>query len=156
MFRFNVYRWFNPWGKCIFLRIFLNISRTYIWTIRIYITIYLRFTKGRFRGDKLPCRTLHFCSCFSRSLLFPLSYLSCLPLLKLYVPELLYRCCKLFWTIREIFKCILGWYYKICIFIFDIMIYLDVGLCFAMRSQKKCKKMLLLYEEYILIWIYFK
>ena len=40
------------------------------------------FTTGRLRGDKSPCRTLHFCSCLSRSLLFPLSYLSCLPPLK--------------------------------------------------------------------------
>ena len=45
------------------------------------ICTYLRFTKG-LRGDKSQCRTLHFCSCFSRSLLFPLSYLSCLPPLK--------------------------------------------------------------------------
>ena len=49
---------------------------------RVHMNIYLRFTKGRLRGDKSPCRTLHFCSCLSRSLLFPLSYLSCLPPLK--------------------------------------------------------------------------
>ena len=53
------------------------------------MNIYLRFTKGRLRGDKSPCRTLHFCSCLSRSLLFPLSYLSCLPPFKFSGIELL-------------------------------------------------------------------
>ena len=54
-----------------------------VFPVRVHMNIYLRFTKGRLRGDESPCRTLHFCSCFSRSLLFPLSYLSCLPPLKL-------------------------------------------------------------------------
>ena len=44
------------------------------------MNLYLR--KVASRGDKSPCRTLHFCSCLSRSLLFPLSHLSCLPPLK--------------------------------------------------------------------------
>ena len=53
------------------------------------------FTKGRLRGDKSPCRTLHFCSCLSRSLLFPLSYLSCLPPLKFGTPSQALRCLKI-------------------------------------------------------------
>ena len=42
MFRFNAHRWSEPWGKFVFLRIFWNISRAYVWTFRVHMNIYLR------------------------------------------------------------------------------------------------------------------
>ena len=42
MLWFNAHRWSEPWGKFVFLRIFLNISRAYVWTFRVHMNTYLR------------------------------------------------------------------------------------------------------------------